>query len=117
CSQYSCEPSRRPEKTVRVLDHRATRGNRQAYWCRAGVRVQFFRFYRVVVVANDLSQQTSSIRKEMPGGTRLEPGSALLERSRPVYDSTGPRIELSRIHVGSDARRKIMIQLTKDILT
>src|SRR5215831_18166576 len=52
----------------------------------------------------------------MPGGARLEPGSALFERSRPVYDSTGPRIEPSRIHIGPDAGREIMIQLTKDIL-
>src|SRR5262249_57168846 len=100
------------EQSIRVFDCRSTCGNRQADRRRAGVRVQFLRFCGVVVMANDLPQQTSSIRKEMPSGARLEPGPSLLERSRPVYDSARPRIEAARLHGGPDAGREIMIQLT-----
>src|SRR5262249_25223633 len=116
CWQYPSDSSGLLEKTIRVFNPRSARGNRQAHRSCAGLRIELFRFCRVVVVANDLPQQTSSIRKEMPGRARLEPGSALLERPRPVYDSAGPRIEAARLYVGPDAGREIMIQLTKDIL-
>src|SRR5262245_2041687 len=116
CWQYPSDSSGLLEETIRVFNPRSARGNRQAHRRCAGLRNELFRFSRLGAVLNALLQQTSSIRKEMPGRARLEPGPALLERPRPVYDGAGPRIEAARLHVRPDAGREIMIQLTKDIL-
>ena len=65
----------RPLQPVRLHDHRAARGHRQADRRRARLRHQLLRLLRVVAVANDLSEQAATLREE--GSRRASTGRSI----------------------------------------
>lgn len=78
------------EATICLLHDRTARSDRETDRRRKYSRHQFFRFHRLVVVANDLLTETPSLREKSTRRLGLDPGRTLFERSGPLPNHTLP---------------------------